>query len=129
TDELAGPAIEVAFTASADLKVFASPPNLFEVLYLRDGIIVGGGPMLNMPGDESPQGVDLVGQRFLVGPGSPTTFYLGPRDALCTSVTLTQVWSAPGSYEVVVLLGPVTAAPAQPSSLTVGVPVVGQPLL
>jgi hypothetical protein len=122
-----GPDITVTFTATTTMQVFSSPPNLFEVLYLRDGIIVGGGPMLNLPGDESEQGLDAIGYGFTVGPGRPSSHDAGRRDTLCPSLTWSEVWSAPQSYEIVVLQGPVTG---QPPEMSLGMPTAGQqPLL
>lgn len=108
------------------MHIVSSPPRLFEVLYLRAGVIVGGGPMLNLPGDVTPQGVDLIGYGFDVAPDRPSTQELGPRNMLCPSLSWAAVWSAPQSYEVVVLQGPVEKLPQQTS---LGIPVLGAPLL
>ncbi|MEH0842457.1 hypothetical protein V6U81_08715 [Micromonospora sp. CPCC 205711] len=121
-----GPALTVTFTASAATQVVSSPPTLFQVLYLRDGTIVGGGPMLNVPGDPTPQGIDAVGYGFPVAPDRPARFDLGPRDRLCPSLSWQQVWSAPSAYEVVVLQGPVERGPEQ---TTLGIPALDGPLL
>jgi hypothetical protein len=118
-----GPDIMVTFTATTAMQVRSSPPNLFQVLYLRDGIIVGGGPMLNLPGDESMQGLDPIGYGFTVGPGRPSSHEAGRRDTLCPSLTWPKVWSASRSYEIVMLQGPVTG---QPQEISLGVPVAGQ---
>lgn len=56
--------MSVTFTADCALNVRRSPPSYFEVLYLNDGIIVGGGPMLNLPGDTTPQAMPLKGDGF-----------------------------------------------------------------
>jgi hypothetical protein len=122
-----GPDITVTFTATTTMQVISGPPNLFEVLYLRDGIIVGGGPMLNLPGDESLQGLDMIGYGFTVGPDRPSSHDAGRRDTLCPSLTWPDVWSAPQSYEIVMVQGPVTG---QPPEMSLGVPGAGQrPLL
>jgi hypothetical protein len=121
-----GPDITVTFTATTSVFVASSPPQLFEVLYLKAGIIVGGGPMLNMPGDESSQTLDLVRYGFAVEPGRPSSQNLGRRDTLCPGLSWQQVWSAPRSYEVVVLQGPVTG---QPPEISVGIPAPHLPLL
>jgi hypothetical protein len=102
-----GPDLSVTFTAQTSLTVTASPPELYQVVYLRDGVIVGGGPLLNQPGDTSEQGLDAVGTQFTVGPGSPSTQSLGRRDALCPSLTWQRVWSEAKRYEVVVVQGPI----------------------
>ncbi|GAB3868924.1 hypothetical protein ACFPIJ_05625 [Dactylosporangium cerinum] len=121
-----GPDLTVTFTATAALHVVSSPPRLFEVLYLKDGVIVGGGPMLNQPGDTTAQGLDLIGYTFDVGPGQPASLELGPRVTLCPAATWPQVWASPQSYEVVVLQGPVETIAGQTS---LGVPSPGVPLL
>jgi hypothetical protein len=121
-----GPEITVTFTSTTLMRVRSTPPRQFEVLYLRDGIIVGGGPMLNLPGDVSPQVLDLVGYGFVVAPGRPSTHDLGRRDMLCPSLSWRQVWSAVPSYEVVVLQGPVAG---QPSEMWMDLPAPGLPLL
>jgi hypothetical protein len=121
-----GPDVTVTFTATSPVFVASSPPQLFEVLYLRDGIIVGGGPMLNMPGDGSRQTLDLVRYGFAVEPGRPSSQDLGRRDTLCPGLTWRQVWAAPQSFEVVVLQGPVTG---QPPEIFLGIPAPHLPLL
>jgi hypothetical protein len=78
------------------------------VLYLRDGIIVGGGPMLNEPGDLSGQGMLLIGGPFDVGVGQPFITALGPRNKLCPGLTWPAIWSEPGQYEAILVKGPVT---------------------
>jgi hypothetical protein len=124
--EEVGPMLSVTFTASAATHVTSSPPGLFQVLYLRDGLIVGGGPMLNGPGDTQPQGIDAVGYGFEVGPGHPAQLDLGARDRLCPSLTWHQIWSEPEAYEVVVLQGPVQGGSGQ---LSIGIPALSGPLL
>jgi hypothetical protein len=122
----AGPDLTVTFTAASRLHVMSSPPRLFEVVYLRDGIIVGGGPMLNPPGDASPQGQDLPGYGFEVGPDRPASLALGPRPALCPPLSWPQVWSTPQSFEVMVVQGKVEIADGRAS---LNVPAPGFPLL
>ena len=121
-----GPEVTVTFTSTTLMQVRSTQPRQFEVLYLRDGIIVGGGPMLNLPGDESPQILDLVGYGFVVAPGRPSTHDLGRRDTLCPSLSWRQVWSAAPSYEVVALQGPITG---RPSEMWMEPPALGRPLL
>ena len=58
-DESTGPELAVTFTADRPLNVGISRPEQLEVLYVRDGVIVGGGPMLNEAGDLSSQGLSL----------------------------------------------------------------------
>lgn len=115
-----GPVITVTFIADESVHVTASPAHLFQVLYLRDGIIVGGGPMLNKPGDDTPQGVDAVGEGFDVTPGQPAVLSLGPRETLCGSLTWEKVWSQPGRYDVVVVQGQIVTT--GPDHVTLGVP-------
>lgn len=121
-----GPDITVTFTATSATQVRSSPPRLFEVLYLRDGVIVGGGPMLNPPDDVTPQGIDLVGYGFAAGPGQPNRQDLGRRDALCAPLSWPEIWSRPQAYQVVVLQGPVSGSPP---AVSLGVPSPGAPLL
>jgi hypothetical protein len=47
------------------------------VLYLDEGVIVGGGPMLNKAGDLTGQGVNLVGGGFPLEAGVPSIEKLG----------------------------------------------------
>jgi hypothetical protein len=82
--------------------------------------------MLNMPGDESRQFVDLVRYGFAVEPARPSSHDVGRCDRLCPSLRWHQVWSAARSYEVVVLQGPVTG---QPPEMTMDPPAPGRPLL
>jgi hypothetical protein len=124
--ESTGPDLEVTFTADRSLRVQGSPPYLFEVLYVRDGVIVGGGPMLNQPGDMTGQAVPLVGSGFDVGPGRPNTEDLGLRDKLCPGLTWPQVWSAPQRYEVVLVQGRVLPRPdVGPDHLVLDIPTLG----
>ncbi|MCX5065578.1 hypothetical protein OOJ91_06750 [Micromonospora lupini] len=102
-----GPAITVAFAATRAVHVTSSPPSLLQVLYLKDGVIVGGGPMVNGPGDTSSQGVDAIGDGFDLAPGKPHEQQLGPREMLCPSLTWSEIWARPALYEVAVVLGPV----------------------
>ncbi|MEU7871393.1 hypothetical protein [Dactylosporangium sp. NPDC049140] len=115
-----GPDLTVTFTAKSGLVVTASPPELFQVLYLEDGVIVGGGPMLNRPGDTSAQGLDAIGRRFTVGPGAPSEQRLGPRDTLCPALTWSRVWSHASRYDVVVVQGPLE--PTGPDEAALGIP-------
>ncbi|HEV7709358.1 MAG TPA: hypothetical protein VGP16_14260 [Asanoa sp.] len=107
----AGPAITATFETTRQIFVAAGRPSGMQVLYLRDGIIVGGGPMLNQPGDTRGQVVDPVRDGFDASPGSPYARKLGPRATLCGSQTWPEVWSAAGEYEVALVLGPVDAVP------------------
>ena len=106
-----GPALTVTFTSDRPLRVQGSPPKLYEVLYLRDGIIVGGGPMLNRSGNLTPQGLDLIGYGFDVDPSRPYTVDTDRRDTLCPDQTWPAVWSEPHSYQVVLVQGPVVPGP------------------
>jgi hypothetical protein len=123
-----GPDVTVTFTAGTAVHVTASPPTLFEVLYLDGGIIVGGGPMLNSPGDVTSQGIDAVGMGFDVGPGHPSVQQPGRRDTLCQSLSWSKVWSAAHRYEVVVIQGRVEKVGG--AQLTLGIPLpLDAPLL
>lgn len=102
-----GPAITVTFAAARAVHVASSPPSLLQVLYLKDGVIVGGGPMVNLPGDTRGQGVDAIRDGFDLAPGTPHEQQLGPRETLCPSVTWSEIWATPDRYEVAVVLGPV----------------------
>jgi len=77
------------------------------VLYLRDGIIVGGGPSLNEPGDLTPQGMNLIGGPFDVGIGEPFISELGPRNKLCPGLAWPSIWSEPRDYEAILIKGQV----------------------
>jgi hypothetical protein len=127
----AGPKLAVTFTADRTFAVRGSPASLFEVLYLKDGVIVGGGPMLNRPGDLTAQAMDLVGAGFDVGPGNPSTQDLGPRNELCPGLTWRQIWSEPRSYEALLVLGHVQPMPGNGSdTFLVDIPTLGYgPLL
>jgi hypothetical protein len=56
----------------------------------------------------------------------PATLELGPRPTLCTSLTWPQVWSAPQSFEIAILQGPVETPGGRTS---INVPAPGFPLL
>ncbi|GIF53488.1 hypothetical protein DFJ67_5630 [Asanoa ferruginea] len=103
----AAPALTATFETTRQVFVAAGRPSGMQVLYLKDGIIVGGGPMLNQPGDTRGQGVDPVREGFDVAPGSPHVQNLGPRTTLCGSQTWPEVWSSAGEYDVALVLGPV----------------------
>jgi hypothetical protein len=103
----AGPRLTVTITAERAVSVGTSPTEYFEVLYLRDGVIVGGGPLLNESGDLTPQGINLIGAGFAVAPAQPFRADLGPRDRLCAGLTWPDVWSAADRYVAVLVLGPV----------------------
>lgn len=121
-----GPALEVTFTADRALRVQGSPATLFEVLYLRDGVIVGGGPMLNPPGDITGQAMDLVGSGFDVGPGRPSIEDLGRRDTLCPGLTWPQIWAEPQRYEAVLVQGRVLPRPdVGPDHVRLDIPTLG----
>ncbi|WP_380283698.1 hypothetical protein [Kitasatospora purpeofusca] len=112
-DTQAGPRVEAAITADRPLTAVSTPPEYIEVLYLRDGVVVGGGPMLNRPGDgDTPQGVDTVGHPLDLAPGQPLTQQLGARNRLCPSWDWPRVWAEPGGFEVVVLLRQPVETPA-----------------
>ncbi|MFF4341569.1 hypothetical protein ACFY00_16740 [Kitasatospora sp. NPDC001540] len=102
----AGPVIEAGFRTDRAFEAIGSPPNYLEVLYLRDGVVVGGGPVLKRPGDRYEQGVDAVGYVYHLTPDSPLRVPLGARDGLCPSVRWSQVWAEPERYEVVLLVDP-----------------------
>lgn len=121
-DEEAGPALTVTFTADRAVNVRSTPLQLFELLYLRDGVIVGGGPLLNQPGDRTPQAVPLVNGGFDLDPDHPSTDDLGPRDALCPGLGWPQIWSDPGLYEAVLVQGPVLQRGDDPQQLRVDIP-------
>jgi hypothetical protein len=116
----AGPDMEVTLSANRQLQLVSTPPTSIEVLYLKDGVIVGGGPRLNTPGDHTPQASDLIRYVVDLGPGRASVQKLGPRDQLCPSLRWSEVWALPGQYEVVVLLHqPVEVTDAQPPSARV----------
>ncbi|MET8364826.1 hypothetical protein ABZU53_14830 [Micromonospora sp. NPDC005194] len=102
-----GPTITVTFAAARAVHVASSPPSLLQVLYLKDGVIVGGGPMVNRQGETRGQGVDAIRDGFDLAPGKPHEQQLGPRETLCPSVTWSEIWATPDRYEVAVVLGPV----------------------
>jgi hypothetical protein len=112
-DDTTGPELEATFTADRSVYVDAFPETYWEVLYLDDGVIVGGGPMLNKAGDLTGQGVNLVGGGFPIEAGIPSIEKLGQRDRLCDGLTWPEVWAAPDRYQAVLVLGPVL-----PSDLT-----------
>ncbi|GAB3849876.1 hypothetical protein ACFPIJ_56090 [Dactylosporangium cerinum] len=95
------PEVALRFTATTDLRVQIPP---VEVLYLKDSVIVGGGPMLNQPGDLSPQTMAEPGTGFEVRPGKPVDAAVGAR-ALCPAFTWPKLWSAPEHVAVMVVVG------------------------
>ncbi|GLW54090.1 hypothetical protein [Kitasatospora phosalacinea] len=99
-----GPEVTAGFGADRVLTVIGAPPQYLEALYLRDGVVVGGGPLLNAPGDRSVQSGNYAGHRYLLAPGPPLAVPLGARDRLCPSVAWPQVWAEPGRYEVALLV-------------------------
>ncbi|GGO31837.1 hypothetical protein [Micromonospora parathelypteridis] len=102
-----GPAVTVTFAATRAVHVASSPPSLLQVLYLKGGVIVGGGPMVNQPGDTIGQGVDAIRSGFDLAPGKPHEQQLGPREMLCPSLTWSEIWATPDRYEVALVLGPI----------------------
>jgi hypothetical protein len=124
-----GPSLTVTFTSRSHVHVTSSPPQLFEVLYLRGGVIVGGGPMLNMPGDTRSQGIEPVGHGFDIAPDQPSNQDLGRRNTLCPPLTWANVWSAPELYYVVVLQGQVENLSPQQWVLDVPLPLDGSLLM
>ncbi|WFE53647.1 hypothetical protein [Micromonospora sp. WMMD1155] len=106
-NEDTGPALTVTFAATRAVQVASSPPAYLQVLYLKDDVIVGGGPMVNRPGDTRAQAVDAIRDGFDLAPGRPHTQDLGPREMLCPSSTWPDVWAAPDRYQVALVLGPV----------------------
>ncbi|MEU8215587.1 hypothetical protein AB0C47_07445 [Micromonospora taraxaci] len=102
-----GPALTVTFAASRAVHVASSPPAYFQVLYLKNDVIVGGGPMVNKPGNTTAQAVDAIRDGFDLAPGKPHTQDLGPREMLCPSLTWSDVWAVPDRYEVALVLGPI----------------------
>jgi hypothetical protein len=122
----AGPDLAVTFSADRALRVQGSPPRLYELLYLRDGVIVGGGPMLNAAGNMTPQGMNLVGSGFDVSPGNPVTEDLGSRNLLCSGLSWPQIWSQPQEYEAVLVQGRVMSMPdAGPDYVLLDIPTLG----
>ncbi|MEO3768992.1 hypothetical protein [Micromonospora sp. B9E7] len=106
-NEDSGPAITVTFAATRAVHVASSPPSYFQVLYLKDDVIVGGGPMVNKPGDTKAQAVDAIRDGFDLAPGKPHTQEVGPREMLCPSSTWPDIWTAPDRYQVALVLGPI----------------------
>ena len=104
TADNAGPAVEVALAGDRQMAVMSTPPNLIEVLYLKNSVIVGGGPMLAAAGDHGTQGIDRLGYGAQLTPDRPSVQNLGPRDRLCPPLRWSQVWSAPQDFEVVIVL-------------------------
>ena len=128
-DHATGPDLAVKFTADQPMHVRISPTELFQVLYLRDGLIVGGGPMLNEAGDPSAQGLSLPGSAFDVDPEHPWSDGLGPRNRLCAPLTWPEVWSQHEAYEVVLVQGNVLAR-QEPPGVLLDIPTLGHwPLL
>ncbi|MFJ9080456.1 hypothetical protein ACIRO3_35260 [Streptomyces sp. NPDC102278] len=129
TSDQAGPEIVVSLRSDTPRTVVSTPSASIEVLYLKDGVIRGGGPMLNPPGDLSPQGTDMIGRPVDLEPGHPDVQQLGERNALCPSSSWSEVWSDPADYEVVVVLRqPIETPAAQPAPDTTPLLVVRAPL-
>ncbi|MGW4811249.1 hypothetical protein ACWEPB_06285 [Kitasatospora cineracea] len=116
TDSGSAPVLEARFTADRGLNMNGQGPESLEVLYLRDGVVVGGGPLLRQPGDHGEHGEQLgtgSDHQYSLVPDVPLTVPLGTRDALCPSVRWSQVWAEPARYEAVVVLGRVWDSMAQ----------------
>ena len=99
------PAISITFTAASYMKMVSGSPSTVEVLYLRGGIIVGGGPSLNEAGDRYPQSVDMRAFGFPVYPNQDNVLDLGERTHLCGSLTWGDVWAEAERFEALVLQG------------------------
>jgi hypothetical protein len=98
--------------------VTVTPRNV-QIIYLKDGLVVGGGPLLREPGDTGLQVTDFAGQGMSAAPGKPGTIDVGPRNTLCPSTSWRDVWADPGEYEVVVTMAePVNAGPGSPLDST-----------
>jgi len=122
-----GPVLAVTFTSNRRLRVQGSPPKLYEVLYVRDRIIVGGGPMLNASGDLTPQGLDLIGYGFDVDPSRPYTVDLDRRDQLCPDQGWPSIWLQPQRYQVVLVQGPLVPGPGDgPDQVLLDIPTLGR---
>ncbi len=118
--ENSGPVIRVVVTSKRSRSLNSTPPESVRVVYLKDGIIVGGGPALNKPGDLTPQPESLVGHTIEVGPSSPSVQDLGKRDTLCPSTSWPEIWRDPAAYEVAVLMFPPVESGPEPPDLGSG---------
>ncbi|MFD7640887.1 hypothetical protein ACFV4P_09540 [Kitasatospora sp. NPDC059795] len=112
-----GPAVDVAYRADRSVDGVGVPPEYLETLYVKDGVVVGGGPLLNRPGDTEAQGVDALGHPVRLEAGVPKVEPLGERNTLCGSLTWQQVWAEPERYEVVVRAA-VPFEPGAPGGVT-----------
>jgi len=98
------PRISIAISADRNVRLISAQPTAIEVLYIGDGVIVGGGPRLNMPGKNDVQWSDLVGYPIELFAAQPKILQLGARPTLCPEMSWVQMWAAPDRYEVVVIL-------------------------
>ncbi|MFD8477891.1 hypothetical protein [Kitasatospora sp. NPDC059673] len=107
----AGPAIDAALSTERTVHANGWPAPGLEALYLKDGVVVGGGPVRIGRGDPTPPpSGELMGQVWVVREDRPFDMKLREQNTLCPSVTWPQIWAHPGDYEVVLLLrAPVVA--------------------
>ncbi|GAA1308227.1 hypothetical protein Psi02_69230 [Planotetraspora silvatica] len=113
-----GPRIQVAFSSDRQYTGTTTPAAQVQVLYLEDGAIVGGGPTLSPKRDDgAPQAQPALSEQLDVQPGKPVIQNLGARNGLCGSLTWSEVWSDPSSFEVLAL-----AAPAEDGHQADGIP-------
>ncbi|MFF0387935.1 hypothetical protein ACFYS8_04480 [Kitasatospora sp. NPDC004615] len=112
-----GPAIDAALSAERAVGMGGSPGPALEVLYLKDGAVVGGGFTLIGRGDPPMKGT-LGGQTWLLRVGEPFAMKLREQNTLCPSVTWPQIWAHPGDYEVVLTL-PAAVDPKESKDRTV----------
>lgn len=107
-DDKSGPETKLAVSSDQKRTLTSTPPESIRVVYLKDGIVIGGGPALNEPGDLAPQPEFLVGHNIEAGPGKPSIQKLGKRDTLCShsGVGWPQIWKEAAVYEIAVLLFP-----------------------
>ncbi|MFI9782696.1 hypothetical protein ACIHEI_04165 [Kitasatospora sp. NPDC051984] len=98
-----GPAVDAVLNSERMVGMGGNPGPALEVLYLKNGAVVGGGFTLTGRGDPKTEGT-LGGQMWLVRAGEPFALKLHEQNALCPSVTWPQIWAHPGDYEVVLTL-------------------------
>ena len=99
----AGPAIDAVLDSEQAVDVNGSPAPPLEVLYLKDGVVVGGG--FAQAGRGTPPAEGTLGpQTWMVQAGRPYALKLQEQNTLCPSETWPRIWAHPGDYEVVLTL-------------------------
>jgi len=107
TGPAVGPRISIVVDSPQHYLIVGDRDAVFQVLYLRDGRIVGGGPFLRAPGDNAIYANGLIPYIIDTDPKIPSIIDVGPRDRLCPGYDWPSVWADAQAYQVVILFGDV----------------------